>query len=74
MSSGAQGWLGEHMDCICESKLEVVGIYIYIYIAVRKETLFNQKRRRKAEAKVNREYTKDTPKEKEKQEYFKEKE
>ena len=48
--------------------------YIYIYIAVRKETLFNQKRRRKAEAKVNREYTKDTPKEKEKQEYFKEKE
>ena len=63
------------MDCICESKLEVVGyIYIYIYISVRKEAFFNQKRRRKAEAKVNREYTKDTPKEKEKQEYFKEKE
>lgn len=46
MSSGAQGWLGEHMDCICESKLEVVGI-IYIYIYISKKRSFIQSKKKK---------------------------
>lgn len=44
MSSGAQGWLGEHMDCICESKLEVVGIYIYIS---KKRSFIQSKKKKK---------------------------
>lgn len=46
MSSGAQGWLGEHMDCICESKLEVVGIYIYIYISKKRSFIQSKKKKK----------------------------